>query len=74
MTLVVEILNDPDGQTPLARVLSQLPSNRAGYQPIEAPRPHCSPGMNAAPGKSSHLRHGTVGPPSLFPQPRPTKV
>ncbi|MFD4243681.1 TniQ family protein [Streptomyces sp. NPDC058525] len=70
MALVVQILDDPGGQKVLAHVLSRLPSSRAGYRRLKRLAPHCSPGMNAAIGESSHLRHGTgVGPPSLFPQP-----
>ncbi|MFF5313581.1 hypothetical protein [Streptomyces massasporeus] len=69
MTLVVRTLDDPGGQTVLARVLSRLPSSRAGYRRLKRLAPHCSPGMNAAIGESTHLRHRTVGPPALFPQP-----
>ncbi|MGW9136649.1 hypothetical protein [Streptomyces sp. NPDC055681] len=69
MALVVRILDDPGGQTVLARVLSRLPSSRAGYRRLKRLAPHCSPGMNAAIGESTRLRHGTVGPPALFPQP-----
>jgi hypothetical protein len=70
MALVVRILDDPGGQTVLARMLSRLPSNRAGYRRLKRLAPHCSPGMNAAIGESTHLRQGTVvGPPALFPQP-----
>jgi hypothetical protein len=70
MALVVRILDDPGGQTALARVLSRLPSSRAGYRRLKRLAPHCSSGMNAAIGESTHLRHGTfVGPPALFPQP-----
>ncbi|WP_406529246.1 TniQ family protein [Streptomyces sp. I8-5] len=69
MSLVVRILDDPGGQTVLALVLSRLPSSRAGYRRLKRLAPHCSPGMNAAIGESTRLRHGTVGPPALFPQP-----
>ncbi|WP_328687635.1 hypothetical protein OHA74_55210 [Streptomyces phaeochromogenes] len=70
MALVVRILDDTGGQTVLARMLSRLPSSRAGYRRLKRLAPHCSPGMNAAIGESTHLRHGTVvGPPALFPQP-----
>jgi hypothetical protein len=69
MAVVVRILDDLRGKTVLARVLSRLPSSRAGYRRLKRLAPHCSPGMNAAIGESTHLRHGTVGPPALFPQP-----
>ncbi|MGW3384995.1 hypothetical protein ACWDCO_33090 [Streptomyces albogriseolus] len=69
MALVVRILDDPGGQTVLARVLSRLPSNRAGYRRLKRLAPHCSPGTNTAIDESTHLRHGIVGPPALFPQP-----
>ncbi|WP_079149908.1 TniQ family protein [Streptomyces agglomeratus] len=69
MALVVRILDDPDGQTVLASVLSRLPSSRAGYRRLKRLAPHCSSGMNTAIDESTHLRHGTVGPPALFPQP-----
>ncbi|MFE7779220.1 TniQ family protein [Streptomyces sp. NPDC057445] len=69
MTLVVQILEDPGGQAVLARVLSRLPSSRAGYRRLRRLAPHCSPGMSAAIGESAQLRRGAVGPPALFPQP-----
>ncbi|WP_405927953.1 TniQ family protein [Streptomyces griseus] len=70
MTLVVRILDAPDGQTALARSLSRLPSNSAAYRRLQCLTPHCSPGMNAAIAESTPLRHTTVvGPTPLFPQP-----
>ncbi|MEU3743424.1 hypothetical protein AB0E78_41040 [Streptomyces sp. NPDC032198] len=69
MALVVRILDDPSGQTILARVLSRLPSSRAGYRRLKRLAPHCSPGMNTAIDESTQLRHGTAGPLALFPQP-----
>jgi hypothetical protein len=69
MAVVVRILDDLRGKTVLARVLSRLSSSRAGYRRLKRLAPHCPPGMNAAIGESTHLRHGTVGPPPLFPQP-----
>ncbi len=67
MSLVVQVLDDTDGKTALARMLSRLPSRRA-YR-LRTLTPHCSPAMNAAIGESLRLGREAAGPPALFPQP-----
>ncbi|MFD3547353.1 TniQ family protein [Streptomyces sp. NPDC058655] len=67
MNLVVQVLDDTEGKTALAQMLSRLPSRRAGR--LRTLTPHCSPAMNAAIEESLRLRREAAGPPALFPQP-----
>lgn len=67
MGLVIQILDNADGQTTLARLLHRLPPRRAGR--LRRLIPHCSPALNAAVAESARLRREAAGPPALFPQP-----
>ncbi|WP_328689903.1 TniQ family protein [Streptomyces phaeochromogenes] len=68
-SVVVRILDDPDGATLLTRLLSQGPGSGAVHRRLRLLAPHCSPAVAAAHRDSAHRHRGAVGPAPLFPQP-----
>ncbi|MGW3214149.1 hypothetical protein C6W96_01475 [Streptomyces sp. CS149] len=67
MSLVVQVLDDPDGSAALTRLLSRLPPGRSGR--LRTLTPHCSPAMSAAIAEATRLQQEACGPQPLFPQP-----
>ncbi|MET7644220.1 hypothetical protein ABZS83_11345 [Streptomyces sp. NPDC005426] len=69
LSLTVAILDDPQGQTTLVRLLSGLSSTSTAHIRLREHTPHCSPAMSAVIRASVRVRHHNVGQPALFPQP-----